>query len=268
MKGRTIFVAALVVVVTVITYYSFQEKDSGKEYEVEIKRERQAKDNFMRSSDESPFGEAKKNFKKLNYFPIELKYRISARLESIESKKIVVLTMLLLVFGCGGERSTVQNPVQLTYGGGSTQSNANMNFQPSVVIGGQPLGKENLVATLMMDIQDQGVHLSVLEAAAKHELALTEDQYLVAFPPPLNTSAFSAMRVAYPKEFLELDDATLTSFMTFYRQLDSINSNLGKRSGVTMTSLSNSKERIRIYDQSILEDINDARKAVKNLKLK
>src|SRR5882762_5553269 len=92
MKGRTIFVAALVVVVTVITYYSFQEKDSGKEYEVEIKRERQAKDNFMRSSDESPFGEAKKKFKQLNYFPIELKYRVSARLESIESKKIVVLT--------------------------------------------------------------------------------------------------------------------------------------------------------------------------------
>jgi hypothetical protein len=181
-------------------------------------------------------------------------------------EKIVLLILLLLSFGCGGERSTVQNPVQLTYGGGSTQSNANMNFQPSVVIGGQPLGKENLVATLMMDIQDQGINLSVLEELAQQELTLPGDQYLVNFPPPLNTSAFAAMRVAYPKEFLELDEATRTSFMAFYRQLDKINSNLGKRSGVTLTSLTNSKEQIRIYDQSILEAINDARKAVKNLK--
>ena len=115
----------------------------------------------------------------------------------MEKKGLLVL-LLLLPFGCGGDRSNVQTPVQLSYGA-STQSNSNMNFQPSVVIGGQPLGKENLVATLMMDLQDQVLHLSLLEAAVKQELALTGDQYLIAFPPPLNTSAFAAMRVAYPK---------------------------------------------------------------------
>jgi len=91
MKRRNIFVVALGTAVALIIFYSLQEKDSGKEYEVEIKDERQAKDNFMRSSDESPFGEEKKNFKKLNYFPIDVNYRISAGLGSIENKKVVVL---------------------------------------------------------------------------------------------------------------------------------------------------------------------------------
>ena len=39
----------------------------------------------------------------------------------------IVLLLLLLPFGCGGERSNVQTPVNLTYGN-STQSNAAMNF--------------------------------------------------------------------------------------------------------------------------------------------
>ena len=107
-----------------------------------------------------------------------------------------------------------------------------MNFQPSVVVGGQPLGKENLVAALNMDIKEQDIHLSVLEEAAKLELALPEGKILPDFPPPLNTSPFSAMRVAYPKEFLELNEATRTRFMTFYRHLDKINSTLGKRSAL------------------------------------
>ena len=182
----------------------------------------------------------------------------------MEKTGLLVL-LLLLPFGCGGDRSNVQTPFQLSYGA-ATQSNANMNFQPSVVIGGQPLGKENLVATLMMDLQDQVFHLSILEESAKQELALTGDRYLVNFPPPFNTSAFAAMRVAYPKEFLELDDATRTSFMTFYRHLDTINSTLGMRSSITLTALDNSAKRIRMYDQSILENINSANKAVQNLK--
>lgn len=180
-------------------------------------------------------------------------------------KKGLLVFLLLLPLGCGGDRSNVQTPLQLSYGA-ATQSNSNMNFQPSVVIGGQPLGKEKLVATLMMDLQNQISHLSLLETSVKHELALPEDKYLISFPPPLNTAAFAAMRVAYPKEFLELDDATRTSFMSFYRQLDSINSNLGLRSGITLTALSNSAQRIRKYDQNILNDIDNANQAIKNLK--
>jgi len=91
MKLRNIFIVALGFVVALIIFYSFQGKDSGKEYEAEINKERQAKDDYMRSSDESPFREEKKNFKKLNYFSIDFNYRISAKLGSIENKKVIVL---------------------------------------------------------------------------------------------------------------------------------------------------------------------------------
>ena len=91
MKLRNILIVALGFIVALIVFYSFQGKDSGKEYEAEIRKERQAKDDYMRSSDESPFGEKKKIFTGLNYFPINLNYRISAQLVSIENKKVVVL---------------------------------------------------------------------------------------------------------------------------------------------------------------------------------
>ncbi|HEV8514774.1 MAG TPA: DUF1684 domain-containing protein [Cyclobacteriaceae bacterium] len=91
MKLRSVFIVALILVVALIIFYSFQGNDSGKEYEAEITKVRVAKDNYMGSSDESPFGEQKKNFKKLNYFPINLDYRISAKLVSVENKKVVVL---------------------------------------------------------------------------------------------------------------------------------------------------------------------------------
>lgn len=91
MKSKNIILVALVVVVAVIIFYSLQGKDSGKEYEAQINQERQAKDDFMRSSDESPFGEEKKNFKKLNYFPVEGDYRISAKLRSPENRKVITL---------------------------------------------------------------------------------------------------------------------------------------------------------------------------------
>lgn len=91
MKLRNIIFVALGIAVAWIVIYSFQAKDDSKEYEAEIVHEREAKDNFMRSSDESPFGDKKKNFSKLNYFPIDANYRISARLESIDNKKVVVL---------------------------------------------------------------------------------------------------------------------------------------------------------------------------------
>jgi hypothetical protein len=91
MKVRNIFIGALVIAVVLISYYSFEGKDDGKEYEAEISKERQAKNDFMRSSAESPFGAEKKNFKGLNYFPVDPNYRISAKVVSIENKKVVVL---------------------------------------------------------------------------------------------------------------------------------------------------------------------------------
>lgn len=177
-------------------------------------------------------------------------------------KNIVFPLLLLLPLGC---HSANQNPFQLS-SGPATQSNANMNYQPSIVIGNQPLGREKFQAALFMDVQDQDAQLSLLEAAAKYELTLPENRYTPKFPTPLNTSVFSAMRVAYPKEFLELDEPTRTSFMAFYRHLDKINTTLGKRSALIPSALSNADAHIKMYDKLILEDIDTARNATKNLK--
>jgi len=89
MRNVALGVLALVVAVTI--YYSFPGQDWGKQYEAEINQERRTKDDFMRSSASSPFGERKKNFMHLNYFPVDLKYRISAKLIPIDNKKVVVL---------------------------------------------------------------------------------------------------------------------------------------------------------------------------------
>jgi uncharacterized protein len=91
MKPKNIFIIVIAIAVVLVLFYSFQSKDSGKEYEEEIAKERLAKNNFMRSSSESPFGDSRKNFEQLNYFPVDVNYRISARLSSIDNKKVVVL---------------------------------------------------------------------------------------------------------------------------------------------------------------------------------
>ncbi len=91
MKSKKIVVAIIAALLVIIIGYSFFGKDSGQSYEAEVVKERTAKNDFMRSSDESPFGEEKKNFKQLNYFPVDLNYRINAKLEPIENKKIVEL---------------------------------------------------------------------------------------------------------------------------------------------------------------------------------
>ena len=91
MNLKKLVVALIAVLLIFIIGYSFLGKGTGESYHAEIAKERTAKNDFMRSSDESPFGEEKKNFKQLNYFPVDLNYRINAKLLPIENKKIVEL---------------------------------------------------------------------------------------------------------------------------------------------------------------------------------
>ncbi len=91
MKSRNLFIALIALAFGFIIYYSFKGKDTGMRYEDEMKLERTAKNDFMRSSDDSPFGEARKDFKALNYYPIDLSFRISAKLTTIRNKKVVAL---------------------------------------------------------------------------------------------------------------------------------------------------------------------------------
>lgn len=86
-------VIGVVVVLAIIgfIFYSMQGGQSDEAYAAEIKKERDEKD-FQMTLEDSPFGEDRKNFTKLNYFEPDLKYRISASLEPIENKNMVVLS--------------------------------------------------------------------------------------------------------------------------------------------------------------------------------
>ncbi|MFZ6009580.1 MAG: DUF1684 domain-containing protein, partial [Bacteroidota bacterium] len=82
----------LVAVVAIATiFYSFQGGDDSA-YAEEIQKEREEKDHFMRTSNESPFAQASQSFKGLAYYPPDPKFKIQADLNLIENKNVVVLT--------------------------------------------------------------------------------------------------------------------------------------------------------------------------------
>ncbi|GHM99495.1 hypothetical protein WSM22_09850 [Cytophagales bacterium WSM2-2] len=91
MKTKNVFFIAILALIATILYYSFKGGTSDQDYIAQINKERQAKDELMKSGTDSPFGDEKKNFTKLNYFTPDLKYRISAKLNSIGNKKMIVL---------------------------------------------------------------------------------------------------------------------------------------------------------------------------------
>jgi hypothetical protein len=91
MKGRNIFIGVIILIIGVVIFYSFQQDSTDPNYAEKLIKERQAKNEFMRSDEGSPFGEEKKNFTALNYFPPDLNYRVSANLVPIENKKVMVL---------------------------------------------------------------------------------------------------------------------------------------------------------------------------------
>jgi uncharacterized protein (DUF1684 family) len=91
MTTKNIFFIAIAALIATILFYSFNGGSSDNDYVASLNKERQAKDEFMRTAKDSPFGEEKKNFSGLKYFPPDLKYRISAKLIPIDNKKMIVL---------------------------------------------------------------------------------------------------------------------------------------------------------------------------------
>ena len=89
-KNIIFLIAAAVVVVSII--YSFTGSGDESAYAEEIKKEREDKDRFMRTSKESPFASNPDNYQGLSYYPPDPKYRIIADLTPIKDKNMVVLT--------------------------------------------------------------------------------------------------------------------------------------------------------------------------------
>ena len=89
MKTKNIIIIGVAALIATILYYSFTGGSSDHDYIENLNKERQAKDESMKSGEDSPFGEEKRNFKSLNYFPPDLRYRISAKLVPVENKKML-----------------------------------------------------------------------------------------------------------------------------------------------------------------------------------
>ena len=98
MKFSSILVVLTVLVFAGIGFYSLSSGSTDEEYLAVIKSEREEKDAFMKSSEESPFAsmdsasdKSLESFSGLKYFQPDPKYRIKATLVPIENKKVLDL---------------------------------------------------------------------------------------------------------------------------------------------------------------------------------
>lgn len=92
MKKQNIIILVAVIVAVITIFYSFQGSQDQSAYIETIQNERKEKDRFMRTSNESPFvNDTTLTYAGLKYYPPDVKYKITATLTPIESKKVVVL---------------------------------------------------------------------------------------------------------------------------------------------------------------------------------
>lgn len=91
MKPSTVIIALAAVAVVVIIFYSVFTGSNEQVYKTTLEKERQAKDEFMRQAEDSPFAEDRTKFSGLQYFPPDPKFRVVANLEAVQNRKVVVL---------------------------------------------------------------------------------------------------------------------------------------------------------------------------------
>jgi len=82
-------IATVVAAITLI--YSFTGQDDST-YIDKIQKQREEKDHYMRTAADSPFAGKVGDYTGLTYFPPDKKYKVTARLEPIENKKMVALS--------------------------------------------------------------------------------------------------------------------------------------------------------------------------------
>jgi len=91
MRPTHFFIVLILAGVIGFVLYSLRGGQSPEDFAGEIGRERSAKDLFMKNDKDSPFAGLQIEFKGLQYFSPDLKYKIHAKLVPIENKKMIVL---------------------------------------------------------------------------------------------------------------------------------------------------------------------------------
>lgn len=91
MKSSYIPIVLFAAAISGFIFYSLSGGQSDEEYIQVIEKSREDKNALLKSGDESPFADSTETFTALKYFPPDSKYRITANLVSIDSKKMIAL---------------------------------------------------------------------------------------------------------------------------------------------------------------------------------
>lgn len=92
MKRDHILLIIVCIVIGIIIFYTLQDEETEEVYTEQIIRERKSIYDFMLTSDESPIPEDEKNdFEGLNYFPVDISYRVKARFLPSEEKESLII---------------------------------------------------------------------------------------------------------------------------------------------------------------------------------
>jgi uncharacterized protein len=91
MKRFILYVLVGVVAMVALVMFSIQNGDSSENYVTSVISERADRDEFMKSNEGSPFKKDELTFEGLKYFDVDEAYRVKAKLEPIEKKKVVII---------------------------------------------------------------------------------------------------------------------------------------------------------------------------------
>lgn len=84
MKTNYLLLSAIAVLLLFVVFYSFSDLQMNDRYVEGIQQERKEKEDFFRNDEESPIApELRSKFKGLNYFPVDVSYRLTADLTLI-----------------------------------------------------------------------------------------------------------------------------------------------------------------------------------------
>lgn len=91
MRRKNILILVAVAAGFIAMIYSFRGSQDDTTYIGQIEKHRKERERYLKTSADSPFTSDPESFKSLNYFPIDSRYRVVARLEPIKERKTRIL---------------------------------------------------------------------------------------------------------------------------------------------------------------------------------
>jgi uncharacterized protein (DUF1684 family) len=87
---KRLLYVVIIAILAVILYFTLSG-DSSKEHQEYILVERLKKEEFLRVNSESPFVKSALTMDTLSYFPIDMVYKVIAKVERIEKRQVVMI---------------------------------------------------------------------------------------------------------------------------------------------------------------------------------